>query len=98
MRDHNYYVYILTNKNKTVLYIGVTNDLEERLYQHKECEIKGFTQKYNCHHLLYYEKFSDIDIAIEREKEIKGWKRNKKEGLINSINPSWKFLNKEMLS
>ena len=98
MRDHNYYVYILTNKNKTVLYTGVTNDLQERLYQHEEGEIKGFTTKYNCHHLLYYEWFNDIDIAIEREKEIKGWKRNKKEGLINSVNPSWKFLNKEMLS
>ena len=95
MRDHNYQVYILTNKNKTVLYTGVTNDLQGRLYQHATGEIDGFTKKYNCHYLLHYEWFTHIEEAIDREKEIKGWRRYKKENLISSTNPEWKFLNEE---
>jgi len=91
---HNYFVYILTNKNKTVLYIGVTNDIIKRLYEHKNSlNKKSFTKRYNVFYLIYFERFENINDAIDREKEIKGWKRKKKEDLINSINPEWKFLN-----
>jgi putative endonuclease len=94
---HNYYVYIVTNKNKTVLYIGVTNNLKRRLYEHQQNAIpfthKSFAGKYNAYHLLYYERFEYIQQAIAREKELKGWRRSKKEDLINSINPNWNFLN-----
>src|SRR5690606_9441334 len=95
---HNYYVYILTNKMKTVLYIGVTNELKERLYWHKnpEANSKSFTAKYKCFYLIYFEHFQDIGQAIIREKELKGWRREKKEILINSFNPYWKFLNDEI--
>jgi len=95
---HNYYVYILTNKNKTVLYVGVTNNLKDRLFYHKnpEANSKSFTSKYNVFNLIYYEHFTDIEQAIEREKELKGWRREKKENLINSSNPNWKFLNTQI--
>ncbi|WP_411768966.1 GIY-YIG nuclease family protein [Winogradskyella sp. A3E31] len=93
--DHNYYVYILTNKNKTVLYIGVTNSIKERLYFHNNPEpfSKAFTAKYNCFYLVYYEHFFEVANAIKREKELKGWSRKKKEHLITHTNPDWKFLN-----
>ncbi len=92
---HNYYTYILTNKNKTVLYIGVTNNLKIRLDFHKNSMgVKNnFTAKYKCIYLIYYEHFQDINIAISREKELKGWRREKKEILIHSMNPNWLFLN-----
>ena len=91
---HTYYVYILTNKTKTVLYIGVTNNLKVRLQQHLEnLNPTSFTSKYNVHFLLYYEKFTWIQLAIAREKELKGWKRDKKLELIKSINPDFNFLN-----
>ncbi|WP_419868168.1 GIY-YIG nuclease family protein [Chryseobacterium sp. CT-SW4] len=92
---HNYYVYILTNKNKTVLYTGVTNDLKSRLYWHKNPEAGSnhFTFKYNCFYLVYYEHFQDIELSIAREKQIKGYSRMKKENLINNFNPNWEFLN-----
>ncbi len=95
---HSYFVYILTNKNKTVLYIGVTNNLEKRLYEHKHLteNIQSFTKKYNCYYLLYYEQFQDVDQAIVREKELKGWRREKKEKLITSFNPDWRFLNDDI--
>lgn len=96
---HNYFVYITTNKLKTVLYTGMTNDLRTRMKQHKEdsfTEKKSFAGKYNCFNLIYWERFQYVTHAIEREKEIKGWKRNKKELLIGSINPEWKFLNDEI--
>lgn len=96
MRQHNYYIYILTNKNKTVLYIGVTNDLQRRLYEHENGINPGFTKKYNCHFIIYYEHFTFIQHAIDREKEIKKWRREKKEKLIASFNPDWKFLNEEV--
>ena len=86
-------MYILTNKNKTVLYVGVTNNLEKRLYEHITGKYKGFTSKYNCHHLIYFEEFDDINIAIAREKYIKDWSRKKKDRLINSVNPEWQFFN-----
>ncbi len=92
---HNYYVYILTNKTKTVLYTGVTNNLKERLYYHRNPDpmSKAFTTKYKVYYLIYYEHFLDIDTAIAREKQIKGYSRKKKEKLIESFNPKWEFLN-----
>lgn len=96
---HNYFTYITTNKNKTVLYTGVTNDLKYRLWQHEEdskSSKKSFAGKYNCYHLIYFERFQYIEHAIEREKEIKGWIRKKKEKLINDFNPNWRFLNSEI--
>ncbi|WP_425076225.1 GIY-YIG nuclease family protein [Psychroserpens sp. S379A] len=92
---HNYYVYILTNKNKTVLYIGVTNNLKERLYYHNnpEAHSKSFSHKYKCKCLIYFEHFFEVDDAIKREKQLKRWNREKKEFLIHTKNPNWEFLN-----
>ena len=87
-----YYVYILTNANNKVLYTGVTNDLERRCYEHKQKIVKGFTQKYNVYKLVYFEKFDFIDLAIYREKQIKGYSRAKKVALINKFNKEWKEL------
>jgi len=90
---HTYYVYILTNKVKTVLYTGVTNNLSIRLAQHKDhLNPNSFTAKYNVHYLLFYEKFTWIQEAIAREKEIKGWRREKKIDLVKTINPDLAFL------
>ena len=98
MKIHLYYVYMLTNANHSVLYTGVTNDLERRCYEHKQKKIKGFTQKYNVDELVYFEKFDLIDLAIAREKQIKGYSRIKKDLLINTFNPEWKelFINGEI--
>ena len=96
---HNYYLYITTNITKTVLYIGVTNDLKRRLYEHKEDSSKGkkhFAGKYNVYYLIYWERFEHIDDAINREKEIKGWTRQKKEMFIRKLNPEFLFLNDEI--
>ena len=82
------YVYIMTNKSRT-LYTGVTNNLERRVYEHKQKLIPGFTTKYNISRLVYFEATEDIRAAIEREKQIKGWLRSKKITLIESVNPSW---------
>ena len=84
-----YYVYIITNKENKVLYTGVTNNLERRIYEHKNKIIKGFTSKYNVNKLVYFEETKDINEAIAREKEIKGWRRNKKVALIERVNPAW---------
>ena len=73
-----YYVYILTNKTDTVMYIGVTNDLRRRLYEHKNEQIEGFTKKYHVHKLVYFEEYSEINDAISREKQLKRWVRSKK--------------------
>jgi putative endonuclease len=86
-----YYVYILTNKSGT-LYVGVTNNLERRVYEHKNHLVEGFTKKYKIHKLVYYEDTSDINEAIIREKQLKGWLRRKKIELIESVNPEWKDL------
>lgn len=93
---HQYWVYIMSNKSRTVLYIGITNDLYRRYLEHKQEIIKGFTQKYKCHDLLYYEEFADVDEAIAREKEIKAWRREKKDMLIVASNPSKKDLAEEL--
>ncbi len=90
-QDRNYYVYIMSNGKRT-LYVGVSNDLERRVYQHKRKLIGGFTKRYNITWLVYYEETSDIVAAIEREKQIKGWRRSKKVALIESANPRWKDL------
>ena len=92
----NYYTYILTNKKKTVLYTGMTNNISRRLREHKEGIYKNsFTARYNCHFLVYYEIHFRPIHALDREKQIKGWTRMKKEDLINSFNPEWRFLNDE---
>jgi len=92
-----YFVYILTNKYNKVLYVGVTNNLIRRVYEHKNKLISGFTSKYNVNKLVYYESFPSVFDAIKREKEIKGWKREKKVALINSFNPEWKDLYEELI-
>ncbi len=81
---HAYYIYLLTNWNNKVMYVGMTNDLERRM--------KGFTQKYNINKLVYFEETQEVNAAIIREKEIKKWRREKKDSLVNSENPQWKDL------
>mgnify|MGYP003655881102 FL=1 len=83
------YVYIMTNKNNTVLYTGVSSNLLKRVYQHKTKMFKGFTSRYNCDKLVYYTEFTDINEAIAYEKKIKAGNRKNKEKLINAINPKW---------
>jgi putative endonuclease len=90
-----YYVYIVASASR-VLYVGVTSDLEKRLYQHKRKVIKGFTAKYNVDRLMYYEDYGDAMTAIEREKRIKGLLRRKKIALIEQQNPTWRDLTAEL--
>lgn len=94
----SYFVYILTNQHKKVLYTGVTNSLEQRIMEHWQQRGNNatFTGKYFAFYLLYYESHAYINSAIQREKEIKGWRRSKKEELITSFNPQWNFLNEEL--
>jgi len=87
-----YYVYIMTNKRNKVLYTGITSDLKNRIWEHKEKVIKGFTKKYNIDKLVYFEIFNDPENAILREKQIKAGSRYKKIELIKGINPEWKDL------
>ena len=89
---NSYYVYIMSNQNNTTLYVGMTNNIERRLEEHKSGLIKGFTQRYNCNKLVYLEYFSDVNQAIEREKQLKSWSRKKKDTLIDSMNPERKDL------
>ena len=89
---HKSYVYFMSNKNNTVIYIGITSNLLKRVYQHKSKAYKGFTYKYNCDMLIYFEEFNDINQTISREKQLKAGNRKKKEDLINSLNPEWKDL------
>ena len=86
------FVYILTNKNHTVLYTGVTSNLEQRVWQHKSRAIAGFTKKYNCDKLIWFQVAEEIESAIAREKQIKSWSRKKKEIIINELNPQWRDL------
>ena len=83
-----FHIYIMSNISK-MLYVGVTGDLEHRVLQHKTKLVEGFTKKYNLHRLIYFEVFGDIRDAIAREKQIKGWLRNKKVALIEFVNPGW---------
>ena len=89
MKIQLYYVYILSNAHNTVLYTGVTNDLQRRCFEHKQKIIKGFTQKYNVDKLVYFEPFDFVEFAIAREKQIKGYSRAKKNAPINSFNKEW---------
>jgi putative endonuclease len=92
-----YFVYIMTNKSRT-LYTGVTNNLERRVYEHKNKFIPGFTSKYNITRLAWYESGDNINVAIVREKQIKGWLRAKKIALIESMNPNWEDLSDDWYS
>ena len=81
----DYYVYVLTNDNNNVMYIGITNDLKRRVYEHKSNTIEGFTKKYHVHKLVYYEITTDVNSAIAREKQLKKWKRAKKNALVETL-------------
>jgi len=95
--DKTYFVYIMTNKNNSVLYTGVTNDLVRRVFEHKEKLLEGFTKKYNCSKWVWYEQYQEAINAISREKQIKGGSRKKKEDLITQINPQWEDLYEEIV-
>ena len=89
----NYYVYILSNENNNVIYTGVTNNLVRRIYEHKNhLDKSSFTSRYNIEKLVYYETTSDVESAISREKQIKGWNRKRKNKMIENKNPNWKDL------
>jgi len=95
-KEYRFFVYILTNYTKTVLYVGMTNNLVRRLYQHQNHVYAGaFSARYKCYYLVYFEEHQYVNNAIARETEIKGWRREKKENLIQSINPNWVFLNED---
>jgi len=99
MTQYNFFTYMLTSSSKKVLYVGVTNDLERRLYEHYfGNDLKSnFTTKYKCYYLVWFERYQYVNHAIEREKEIKGWLRSKKVELIEKENPDWRFLNSEIM-
>ena len=90
-----YYVYLLTNKGNTVLYTGMTNDLQRRLYEHRKGPVESFTKQYHVHKLVYFETTPDVRAAIEREKQIKSWSRKRKDALIATMNPEWVDLSAE---
>lgn len=91
MSNHNYYVYFMSSNSGT-LYLGVTNNLERRVVEHRSGKISGFSSKYKCIKLVYYEYYENVNDAIAREKEIKKWSREKKTNLIKTINPGWRDL------
>ncbi|MDR3643174.1 MAG: GIY-YIG nuclease family protein [Candidatus Doudnabacteria bacterium] len=93
MKEYQYFVYIMASNSGT-LYTGITSDLYKRVYQHKNNLIEGFTKKYQCHKLVYFEETTEAESAIAREKQIKGWSRWKKEDLIRSKNFYWEDLSK----
>ena len=99
MKQHNYFVYITASPNRSTLYVGMTNDLHTRLVQHYENRGKktSYAGRYYCYHLLWWERHQFVEHAIEREKEIKKWRREKKEELINEMNPDWNVLNPEVM-
>jgi putative endonuclease len=94
--DRQYYIYIMTNRRNTVLYIGVTNDLIRRVYEHREKLVDGFTRKYNVTKLVYYEVYEDMENAISREKQLKAGSRQKKIDLIDRMNREWRDLYDEL--
>ncbi|QJX46995.1 GIY-YIG nuclease family protein [Hymenobacter taeanensis] len=100
MRYHHYYVYLVTNPKRTTLYIGVTNDLQRRLEERadNEGQRQTFAGRYFCNHFVHWEEFGDINQAIAREKELKGWRRQKKDALIASTNPDWRDLTNEIMA
>jgi putative endonuclease len=94
MREHNYFVYMLSSLSG-VLYVGVTNDLERRLWEHRQGGADGFTDRYLVHRLVWFENTGQVDAAIAREKQIKNWRREKKVALIESVNPQWRDLSED---
>ena len=96
MQKNDYFVYILTNKNNNVLYVGVTNDLSRRMTEHKNKIVGGFTKKYNTNKLVYYEITNDIETALNREKQLKNWHRQWKIDLIERDNKEWKDLSENL--
>ncbi|MFH1031614.1 MAG: GIY-YIG nuclease family protein [Chloroflexota bacterium] len=96
MLERQYYVYILANRTNVALYIGVTNDLKRRVYEHKEKFVRGFSEKYGINKLVYYEIFNDPENAIIREKQLKGGSRAKKNQLVESLNSQWRDLYDEL--
>ena len=88
----SYHVYIMSNPRRTTLYIGVSGDLFKRVYQHKHGLTEGFTKKYLLRDLVYFEETSDVNVAITREKQLKGWRRDRKAALVEAMNPEWKDL------
>jgi putative endonuclease len=91
-----FFVYLVTNRSRVVLYTGVTNNLERRVWEHKNGTVTGFTKRYELDRLVYYEDYRDIRDAIMREKEIKAWRREKKNALVETLNPLWKDLGQEL--
>ena len=89
--NYNFFVYIMASKSGT-LYIGFTNDLVRRTFEHKQKHVEGFTKQYGCNRLIYFEHFTHVDSAIQREKQLKRWSRRKKEVLIKKLNPTWRDL------
>jgi putative endonuclease len=96
MKEHRYFVYMMSNYSHTVLYTGMTGDLFQRVHQHKYPDPSappdrgiGYAQRYNANHLVYYEETSDVKAALAREKQLKGWKRNRKDNLVAALNPTW---------
>jgi putative endonuclease len=92
MREYHFYVYMMQSASRRALYIGMTNDLRKRVSQHRRHAVEGFTDDYNATRLVYWESFADVRNAIEREKQLKGWRREKKIHLIEKLNPGWKNL------
>lgn len=96
MLTKNYFIYILSNNFRNVIYVGFTSNLGKRVFEHKAGLVEGFSKKYHLKNLVYFESVQDVHSAITREKEIKGWKRFKKNILINKTNPSWRDLSLEL--
>ena len=90
-----YYVYIMTGWNNKVLYIGVTNDIVRRTFEHKNELVKGFTKRYHLHKLVYFEETTSVKAAIAREKQLKGWLRKRKDELVETVNPAWRDLSED---
>ncbi len=90
--DHDYYVYILSNNSRSTIYIGITSDLEGRLWEHRNPDRPSFTQRYHCVHLVFYEHFRAVRDALAREKQLKNWTRAKKNAVIAAMNPRWEDL------
>lgn len=97
VKMNKYYIYMITNRNNNVLYIGVTNDLKRRVFEHREKLVEGFSSKYNCCKLVWYEQTNNIESAILKEKQMKKWKREYKDNIINEMNPEWSDLYETIL-
>ena len=91
-----YYVYCVTNKANNVMYVGVTNDIKRRMMEHRAELVEGFTKRYHVHKLVYYETFHDVSAAIAREKQLKSWKRDKKNRLVEAVNENWRDLTEDL--